>query len=92
MKKVILTMLLVTSTILLAKTEEPITKTNAKNIQPVLIAKKNIKEEKNEITGIKKISKEAMNLEGCIAMASYIGSYNPPLGAAMMGECVRNYN
>lgn len=85
-------MLLVTSTILLAKTEEPITKTNAKNIQPVLIAKKNIKEEKIEITGIKKISKEAMNLEGCIAMASYIGSYNPPLGAAMMGECVRNYN
>lgn len=91
MKKVIFAMLLTTSTILLAKTEEPKTKTNAKQTQSVLITKKEIKEERIELKGIKKIRKEGMNLEGCIAIASYIGSYDPPLGAAMMGECVRNY-
>ena len=45
-----------------------------------MVAKKNFKNEKAEIKIIKKLDQAKMNLEGCIAIASYVGSYNPSYG------------
>ncbi|ASW75374.1 hypothetical protein IQ37_02215 [Chryseobacterium piperi] len=91
MKKFIFTILLTSSTVLFARSEEPKIKIDFPKGKTVLVAKKNFNGEKIEKV-INQEEKKAMNLEGCIAIASYVGSYDPALGAAMMGDCAHQYN
>ncbi|RXM38507.1 hypothetical protein BOQ62_16490 [Chryseobacterium sp. CH21] len=70
-----------------AKTEEPKVKTEESN----LVAKKNFKDEKAEIKVNKKL-KQAMNLEGCLAIAFTITPVDPPSGTAMIGYCLETYS
>lgn len=90
MKKIIFMLLVTTSAMSFAKAEEPKVKTeeSKSKVETVLVGKKNFKDEKSEIKIAKKLNQAKMNLEGCIAIASYVGSYDPPLGAAMMADCV----
>lgn len=86
-------MLLATSAMLFAKTEEPKVKTveSKSKVEAVLIAKKNFKDEKAVI----KVSKElkpAMNLEGCLAIAFTVTAVDPPLGTAMVSSCLETYS
>ncbi|RTZ50283.1 hypothetical protein EJ377_10525 [Chryseobacterium arthrosphaerae] len=91
MKKIIFTLLLATSAILFAKTEEPKVKTEESKVEAVLIAKKNFKDEKAVIKVSKEL-KQAMNLEGCLAIAFTIINVDPPLGTAMISSCLENYS
>ncbi|MGG7439821.1 hypothetical protein ACQ7CU_17230 [Chryseobacterium arthrosphaerae] len=93
MKKIIFTLLLATSAMLFAKTEEPKVKTeeSKSKVEAVLIAKKNFKDEKAVIKVSKEL-KQAMNLEGCLAIAFTIINVDPPLGTAMISSCLENYS
>ncbi|MEE6129997.1 hypothetical protein V2E39_21555 [Chryseobacterium arthrosphaerae] len=91
MKKIIFTLLLATSAMLFAKTEEPKVKTEESKVEAVLIAKKNFKDEKAVIKVSKEL-KQAMNLEGCLAIAFTIINVDPPLGTAMISSCLENYS
>jgi len=70
-----------------AKTEEPKVKTeeSKSKVETVLVAKKNFREEKSKI-------KQAMNLEGCLAVAFTITPLDPPSGNAMIGYCLETYS
>ncbi|WP_241316076.1 hypothetical protein [Chryseobacterium arthrosphaerae] len=91
MKKIIFTLLLATSAMLFAKTEEPKVKTEESKVEAVLIAKKNFKDEKAVIKVSREL-KQAMNLEGCLAIAFTIINVDPPLGNAMISSCLENYS
>nr|WP_314494576.1 hypothetical protein [uncultured Chryseobacterium sp.] len=77
MKKIILTLLFASSTILFAKTDKEVVKTDLpKNEEKVLIAKKNIKDEKVEIK-----LKTRTNLEQCLLDVAIIDAVSPVPGA-----------
>ncbi|WP_126652899.1 hypothetical protein [Chryseobacterium aureum] len=89
MKKIIFMLLLTTSAMSFAKTEEPKVKTeeSKSKVETVFVAKKNFREEKSKI----KI-KQVMNLEGCLAVAFTITPLDPPSGNAMIGYCLETYS
>ncbi|MDR3024054.1 hypothetical protein [Chryseobacterium sp.] len=91
MKRIIFMLLLTTSAMSFAKTEEPKVKTEESKVETVLVAKKNFKDEKAEIKISKKL-KQAMNLEGCLAVAFTIIAVDPPGGTAMIGACLETYS
>jgi hypothetical protein len=85
MKKIIFTMLLVSSTLLFAKSEEPrIKKESSKKPEKVLNVKENVLDKNLN----KKIEVKAkiigMDSATCFAIAELVGSYNPVGGASIM--------
>ncbi|THV56652.1 hypothetical protein [Chryseobacterium candidae] len=93
MKKIIFALLLTTSAMLFARTEEPKVKIeeSKSKVETVLVAKKNFKDEKAAIKMNKEL-KQAMNLEGCLAIAFTITPVDPSGGAAMIGYCLETYS
>lgn len=82
------------STMLFAKEENPNVRKdlNSSQKETFLVAKKNLKDEK-EVVKIAKIMKPVeMNLEGCLAIAFNITAVDPPLGTAMVSSCLETYS
>ncbi|MCE4064964.1 hypothetical protein [Chryseobacterium gleum] len=94
MKKIIFMALITMSTMLFAKEENPNVRKdlNSSQKETFLVAKKNLKDEK-EVVKIAKIMKPVeMNLEGCLAIAFNITAVDPPLGTAMVSSCLETYS
>ena len=93
MKKIIFMLLVTTSAMSFAKGEEPKVKIEEgkSKVETVLVAKKNFKDEKAEIKVSKEL-KQAMNLEGCLAIAFTITPVDPSGGTAMIGYCLETYS
>lgn len=84
-------MLLVSSTMLLAKEDRPAKRIEITNqkVETVLVAKKTLKDQKVQID---LVGKKSMNLEGCLAIAFTVISVDPPLGSAMTASCLETYS